>query len=485
MNSEVVKGSAKYQTMKADMNNSYLFNSNMCSLELRPLTEAKNISTSMADAHVLLCYTPEVDQSVIDSQSQLIKDMWPVPSDSAWKEAPQFCALYTTIKSYNLPNFLGAKVTLESGLKLDEWQSALQHYHDREICAFLRFGWPIGYKANKSPSAVNVNHHSALAYKEHVEKFIKAEHKLGAVVGPFSAPPFTPWCRLSPLLTRPKKDSEARRIIVDLSFPEGDNVNEGIDITSVYGKDITYSLPTISDLAQRVIMLGRGAWMWKADLSRAYRQLRIDPLDTPLLGIQVDKSVYLDLCPSFGCRSSSSACQRVSQAVVYLMQKMGYNILAYLDDYAGAESSEEKALQAYTAFMDLSKSLGLELALNKCEAPTTKITWLGFLLDSEEMVVSIPSTKLQEVLLECDKWMNRTTASKSMIQSLLGKLMHLAHCITAARKFTSRITGTLSYMHSNHRSWTTISSEFKEDVNWFREFAELSNGRALITPKRE
>lgn len=72
-----------------------------------------------------------------------------------------------------------------------------------------------------------------------------------------------------------------------------------------------------------------------------------------------------------------------------------------------------------------------------------------------------------------------------MIQSLLGKLMHLSHCITAARKFTARITSTLSYMHTKNQRWTMITDEFKADVDWFRKFAALSNGRALIAPERE
>lgn len=99
-----------------------------------------------------------------------------------------------------------------------------------------------------------------------------------------------------------------RRIIIDLSYPIGSAVNNGIDITSILGKD--YVLPSISDLTSRLIQLGGDAWMWKANLSRAYRQLRVDPLDCPWLGLQVNNKYYLNLCPSFGCSSSSAAYQK-------------------------------------------------------------------------------------------------------------------------------------------------------------------------------
>lgn len=98
-------------------------------------------------------------------------------------------------------------------------------------------------------------------------------------------------------MTRPKKESEERRVIVDLSFPPGEGVNAGIDIKDFFGKDITYTLPSIGDLITRLQISGRGAYIWKADLARAYRQMRVDPLDTPLLGMKVNGKYYLDLCP--------------------------------------------------------------------------------------------------------------------------------------------------------------------------------------------
>lgn len=87
-------------------------------------------------------------------------------------------------------------------------------------------------------------------------------------------------------MTRPKRDSKVRRVIVDMSYPPGQGVNNGINICDYYGKNITYTLPTIKDLINRLQACGKGALVWKADLARAYRQLRVDPLDSPLLGLK-------------------------------------------------------------------------------------------------------------------------------------------------------------------------------------------------------
>lgn len=270
-----------------------------------------------------------------------------------------------------------------------------------------------------------------------------------------------------------------------MSFPEGEGVNGGITISSVYGRDTTYTLPSIKDLVTRIQNANGTAWLWKADLSRAYRQFRVDPIDTPLLGFKVGEQIYLDLCPSFSCRSSSGACQRVSAALVYIMANRGFSILAFLDDFAGCEDSFERASQAYSTFVQISAELGLQLAMDKCQSPTTRMQWLGYDVSSIDMTITIPTDRLQQVLEECKKWIAKTRASRSSIQSIVGKLVYLANCVRHARKFTARILATLRSMNELGREWTTLGQEFKADIRWFLAYSEESNGISLISPVQD
>lgn len=241
---------------------------------------------------------PKVDLKVVQAQKVIFETMWPALTQEAKQQYPAFAALYDAIKHFNLPNFLGAKQPVPSALNIHQWEIELATYHDREICHFLRCGWPVGYHLNRPPTSVEENHASAQMYQDHVRHYIDTELSHAAVIGPFNSAPFQPWTRLSPLMTRPKRDSEKRRVIVDMSFPQGEGVNEGINISSIYGRDTTYTLPSIKDLASLIQNAKCTAWLWKADLARAYRQLRVDPIDTPLLGFSVDSQTYIDLCPS-------------------------------------------------------------------------------------------------------------------------------------------------------------------------------------------
>lgn len=415
--------------------------------------------------------------------AQMITAFWPDVSQLTKDEFPQFTHDYNEIKARALPNFLGAKVPVKSDLIIESWKKYLVNYHDQYLCDFLLYGWPLGYIAATPPESSSVNHPSAKAHQPHVKKYIETELKHGALLGPFSSKPFQQWTRISPLMTRSKKDSNERRIIVDLSFPAGSAVNDGINPKNHLGKDISYTLPTIMDLVTQIQSQGPACLLWKADLTRAYRQLRSDPVDAPLLGIQVGSDIYLDRCPPFGCRSSASICQRVANAIVYIMAKENHYVIAYLDDFGGCHASHLKAQITFDRFKGLAAELGLQLADRKCCPPATSMDWLGYKVDTVSMSVTIPPAKLHEILHECKQWLHRRHATKKMIQQIAGKLIFLCNCVQQGRKFMARILATLRDMQD--RKWATINDQFRADISWFCKYAEKANGIYLCNPDKK
>lgn len=330
------------------------------------------IQRQFQNSYLMRCNPVSIDAPTLSGIKEMVTSAWPVITHEARRAVPQFAQLYDAVKSHQVPNFVHW-IPVSSGLNVQNWVTLLSQYHDNEICHFLQFGWPLGFYSDIIPTSVNKNHPSALAHPEHIQEFIKTEVTFGALVGPINCSPFTPWFRLSPLMTRPKKGSTQRRVIVDLSYPEGIAVNSGINIQDYLGRDISYTLPTVTDLISKLQVEGKGAVVWKADLARAYRQLRADPLDAPLLGIKHDHSIYIDRCPPFGCRSSSAACQRVANALVYILASNSHHCLAYLDDFAGCDSNINKATAGFNAFIALTNHLGLQLSEKKCMPPSTSV----------------------------------------------------------------------------------------------------------------
>lgn len=61
-------------------------------------------------------YAPNLDPHALITHSSLVASIWPSTTPLANEQFPEFCDLYSTIKSFNLPNAVGAKITLRSGL---------------------------------------------------------------------------------------------------------------------------------------------------------------------------------------------------------------------------------------------------------------------------------------------------------------------------------------------------------------------------------
>ena len=407
----------------------------------------------------------------------IVNELWPA-IDPLFVGTNYHLDIYELVRATGVPNYLGARIRIPSNINCDAWDHLLHGYHDAEISEYLRFGWPGGYTAPTPPTTSDRNHPSAVSFPAHVQRFIDKEVGLGAMLGPFTAPPFFPWSQVSPLMTVEKKDSQDRRVIIDLSFPIGAGVNAGIPKNFFQGEPKQYSLPSITDLADLIIAAGPRCCLWKADLERAYRQLRCDPLDYPLLCISHDGAYFTDICPSFGCRGSSMSQQRVSQAVCYLMSTEGFSTLAYVDDFCGVQASESHATTAYVSFANLTDTLGLKLAPDKCAPPSTKMEWLGFLFDTEEMSITLPPHKLREIVTLANTWSSKSWATRKELQQLAGKLNHISQCVAPARKFMCRI---LAALRSAPQAGTIkIHDDLRRDVAWFARYTAECNGRVLM-----
>ena len=143
------------------------------------------------------------------------------------------------------------------------------------------------------------NHSSAIDCPQDIEAYLSEEIKFVAILGPFVSDPI-PQCHKSPFMTREKPNSIHRQVVVDLSWPKGSSVNTGVNKDSCLGTDFVLPLPTIDHITSCVKASGPGTHLYKIDISRAFRHVKIDPGDLDLLGLTWRDATYVDTCLPFG-----------------------------------------------------------------------------------------------------------------------------------------------------------------------------------------
>lgn len=278
------------------------------------------------------------------------------------------------------------------------------------------------------------NHQGALLFPDVIDSYLSAETGLHAVIGPFSVNPFSCPVALSPLNSVPKQDSLERRIIVDLSWPAGTSVNDGISSSRYLGDDILLTYPTVDNIASLIWSTGAGCLIYKRDLRRAYRQFPVDPMDYPLLGYCWKHKLYFDVVMPMGLRSAAMACQRITTAVCFICETEGHPTLSYLDDFIGV-ATPATAWQAYEHCGRLLEELGLDESPNKACPPATVATCLGVQFNTVQMTMSVTPERLAELESLLHVWSVKRCTTKTELQSLVGKLAFVSKCVRHSQLF--------------------------------------------------
>ena len=87
------------------------------------------------------------------------------------------------------------------------------------------------------------NHTGATDYPEEMKQYLQKECKKQAVVGPFNKNSCNSVLRISLLNLVPKKETDERRVILDLSFPKGNGINDFISKEEYLGEKMLTIYP--------------------------------------------------------------------------------------------------------------------------------------------------------------------------------------------------------------------------------------------------
>jgi len=299
------------------------------------------------------------------------------------------------------------------------WERALAVHPDREfaqyVCSGIRHGFRIGFDYQRARlTPVHRNMKSTMEHGE-VVKYLGEEREVQRVLGPFKCSLF-PKVHVSLFGVIPKADPGKWRLILDLSSPRGNNVNDGIvkELCS-----LSYGL--VDDIATR------GALVAKFDLKAAYRHIPVHPDDRRLLGMEWKGGLYLETMLPFGLRSAPVIFNAVAEALAFIIRQRGVDGMDhYLDDFTLVEKPRsQQCKRNLEVALATCEEVGFRMAPEQTEGPTTSLSLLGVELDTELMELRLPQKKLLKLRELVEKLRQRKACTKRELQSLAGYLIPL------------------------------------------------------------
>jgi len=370
-------------------------------------------------------------------------------------------------------------------LQWRDWEAHLVNHPDRPLAHYvvqgIRDGFRIGfdYAGHKTKKADD-NMYSATEHPQVVQEYLLRECREHRVVGPLN-PAVLPQAQISRFGVIPKKNGQWR-LIVDLSSPHPDSVNDGIN------RDwCSTSYVKVEDAAREIFQMGRGAKLAKVDIKSAYRIVPVHPDDRPLLGMMWDGNLFVDCVLPFGLRSAPRIFSAIADVLEWRAKFEGIPIIFhYLDDFLiiSPPSSDEGSRHLHS-LLELFERLRVPVAPEKVEGPASCITFLGIEFDTNLMILRLPQQKLQALKSMIAEWLERLLSAKKPscsvkdLQSLVGSLQHACKVVRPGRTFLRRMFDLLKGSKKKQRG-VRLNKCFLSDLMWWHLFLEEWNGIGMV-----
>jgi len=275
----------------------------------------------------------------------------------------------------------------------------------------------------------------------------------------------------------PKKHQPGKwRLITDLSYPEEQSVNDAISPALCSVKYIT-----VDQVARHAVLLGKGSLIAKIDIQSAYRLIPVAPEERHYLGMFWRNQMYVDGMLPFGLRSAPKIFTAFADALEWCISTAGVEfIYHYLDDFVvlGRPDTEQCAQSLHT-LKSVCNDLGVPLASEKQAGPSTKLEFLGIIIDTVRQELQLPEDKLARLRVLTDRLKSRDSCFKRELESFLGVLNHACSVIPAGRAFLRQVIGLVRDTKKPHHH-IRFNHAFRSDLQWWRVFATHWNGKSLM-----
>ena len=269
----------------------------------------------------------------------------------------------------------------------------------------------------------------------------------------------------------PKKDG-GMRLIINLK-----SLNAHLRYVHFKMEDIR----SIKDILQP------GDYMGKLDLKDAYLAVPMKDQHRKYLQFQWrDKLLQFTTLP-FGLASAPRVFTKLLRPALAHLRQQGIRCLMYIDDMLVLGASKEELKRHYKTCQTLLTSLGFIINVEKSvPGPTQSIEFLGFVIDSTKMSLSVTPAKIRKVKSECRKLLEQPTTTVRQVSRLIGLMTSMTLAIKPAplhyRALQLARNDALHHLHS-YESQVTMSREAQNDLQWWCSRVTQSNGCLIHPPE--
>ena len=227
------------------------------------------------------------------------------------------------------------------------------------------------------------------------------------------------------------------------------------------------------------------------DLNDAYFTISIHPDHYKYLRFEWNSTLFEFICLPFGLSSAPRVFTKVLKPFVWSIRNKGIRMVIYLDDMTIISSSRELSSQEAAIVVQILESLGFIINKEKSVLiPSQKIVFLGYVIDSVAMTVSLPEVKLNKLKEQTLSLWKRPQCSIRELAHVIGLIVSSFPAIKPASLYYRDLEvcklAALSSSDGDYNAIVSLSQLARDGLQWFvfKFNSHLYNGTRITKPSK-
>ena len=171
-------------------------------------------------------------------------------------------------------------------------------------------------------------------------------------------------------------------------------------------------------------LINSNDYLGSVDLSDAYFCIPIHKSYRKFLRFIWKEQLYEFVCLPFGYSLAPRTFTKVLKPLYSLLRSNGMKVCYYIDDTLIIAASKAECSANVHKVIKLLGDLGFKINLKKSQLdPVTQLTYLGFILDSSTMTISLPEDKIEKIISKCSQLHQSKIATIRQVAEISGLLV--------------------------------------------------------------
>lgn len=263
---------------------------------------------------------------------------------------------------------------------------------------------------------------------------------------------------ISHIFGRPKKDG-SMRVILNLK-----QLNE----------HVTYQHFKMDTRQMAARLITEGCYMASVDLKQAYYMIPIAEEHRKYLKFKWEGKLFQFTSLPNGLACAPRLFTKLLKPVFATLQSEGHCCLGYIDDTILVAQTKAECEAGVKRMIEVLQELGFLINYEKSVLePTQKLTFLGYVFDSNEMTITLGQEKVDNIVSACSKLLSKDTTTIREVARTVGLMVAYSEGAELGRlhyrqlEFDKNVA--LQQNYGDFDKHMHISNEARLDLTWWVE----------------